>query len=101
MDRPDHQPAVNGTYPNLPMPGFYPVLTLQANLTVNRKSELGKFVVIVREPMDQLEVYRTHRGLERWETLRDGFDQTMADATKILDYLMGWRNYQEGQAAPD
>lgn len=84
-----NQPAVNGRWPDLPLPGFYPVLTWQLNATITQSSGMGKFVSIVREPVDQREIYRTHKGLEHWVPFVRELDAHLRDLPAVLGYLMG------------
>lgn len=90
MEQVPTQPAVNGSWPNVPLPGFYPMLTCQVNLTLHQQQKTGKFVVVVREPMDQVEIYRTHEAINAAEITLDRFGIRMGELVPLLQYLMGW-----------
>jgi hypothetical protein len=61
-DEPQH-PITRDT----PLPGFYPCLTLQLNLTRYQSGRLARMVLVVREPSSSLEVHRAFRDLGEWE----------------------------------
>lgn len=66
----------------LPLPGLYPCLTLQANVTLHKATGMGKFVVVVREPTAHDELYRASQELEDWgKTARPALDQ--------IEFLIG------------
>lgn len=94
------QPAVGGNWPNLPLPGFYPVLTWQMNATITQKTGMGKFVSIIREPLDQVEVYRYHEGLRHYGEFVRELDAHLSDLPRVLGYLMGIETPTEGGATP-
>lgn len=54
----------------LPLPGIYPVLTWQLNATVHQSTGLAKFVSILREPSDHVEILREFRELDGWHDQR-------------------------------
>lgn len=47
---------------DLPLPGHYPCLTAQLNLTRYTATGLCRMILSIREPNDHLEVYRTSYG---------------------------------------
>jgi hypothetical protein len=89
-----HQVAPAGSVwreDRLPLPGLYPVLTLQANVTVHRATGLSKFVVIVREPNDHQEISRRFSDLVATPgALRAAID-VFHGAVLDMDHLMGGR----------
>lgn len=44
----------------VPLPGHYPTLTLQLNVTLYASAAVGRLVGILREPSDGLELRREH-----------------------------------------
>ena len=50
----------------IPLPGLYPVLTWQLNLTVHKATGLAKFVSVIREPNDRVELSRSFAELDEW-----------------------------------
>lgn len=54
----------------LPLPGIYPVVTWQLNVTMHQASKLAKFVSVIREPADQLEIERDFEDLAAWDAIR-------------------------------
>lgn len=79
-----------GEVVNLPLPGMYPVLTAQINITCHPKTGLSKWVCILREPMDQLEIVRVHQDLDDWHATRSGLVRHLADLIASLEYLSGF-----------
>jgi len=51
------QPRMPG---DVPLPGFYEVITVQCNVTLSPQSGRVKWVGIVRDPMTQVELERFH-----------------------------------------
>lgn len=68
----------------LPLPGAYPVLTMQLNATLHLATGLGKFVTIVREPSAHDEIARTFHDLAVWTQV---YPRALAAATADLDAL--------------
>lgn len=51
---------------DMPLPGFYPCLTLQLNLTRYQAAESFRWVAIVREPSEQVECIRRFADTADW-----------------------------------
>lgn len=77
---------------DLPLPGFYPCLTWQLNVTVHQQSGLGKFVSVVREPNDHIEVVRSFADLSQWSSTVADTQMACAEALRALGYLSGLTN---------
>lgn len=74
---------------DIPLPGHFPCLTWQLNVTLHPSSRLIKFVSVVREPIAQIEVARGIMDPVEWEL---GRVQTLAQAEesmRTLGYLSG------------
>lgn len=80
--------ADQGREYRLPLPGFYPVLTWQLNATVHQATGLAKFVSILREPSDHVEIFRSFGELEPWAVQRpvilDGCMTMLSDINMLL-----------------
>lgn len=50
-----------------PLPGFYPCLTLQLNVTRYQSGGMGRMVLVVREPSAGHEVHRAFIDTVAWE----------------------------------
>lgn len=77
----------------MPLPGFYPCLTLQLNVTMHQSTQLGKFVLVVREPNDHIEIARTFQDLESLGT-------TIESAKTALDLALVDMIYMQGNSRP-
>jgi len=70
-----------------PLPGHYPILTLQLNITRYQDQGLGKMVLVVREPSSQIECFRSFIELQPWEELDEALDAHVTSAVKRMVYL--------------
>lgn len=78
-------------FSQLPLPGNYPCITMQMNVTYHPGQGLGKFVAVLREPSEQIELARTFHELDGWASIPT---VAIAAARKLLaemDYLGGGR----------
>lgn len=82
-----HPTPLDGPYSDLPLPGFYPVITMQFNATLHTQSGLAKFVLCVREPTSQVEVLRRGRGLEPGLVQLGRMDSEVQTALRQMYYL--------------
>jgi hypothetical protein len=74
---------------DLPLPGFYPCLTLQANVTYHQAQGLSKFVMVLREPSDHVNVARSFLELSPWAEARSIAQSRFTLMLADMDYLMG------------
>lgn len=74
---------------SLPLPGIYPCLTWQLNVTVHQATGLGKIVSVIREPSDHVEIARHAVALTEWGLLRPVALDSCAEALRGLDWLSG------------
>jgi hypothetical protein len=63
------------------------VLTVQCNLTVDCVHRTGKAVIIVRDPVAQVEIGRWGTRDLKWETLICEFGDAWQDAVQLLETL--------------
>lgn len=65
---PDHHPhpLQHPITQDMPLPGHYPCLTLQLNVTRYASPETMRFVVTVREPTERIETWRAHADTCDW-----------------------------------
>lgn len=73
----------------LPMPGIYPCLTWQLNVTLHQASGMGKMVSVIREPSDHIEIARASHELAIWHPMVPGLEHHCAEALRSLGYLSG------------
>lgn len=75
-----------------PLPGFYPCLTLQLNVTRYASGRLGRFVLVVREPSAGLEIRRAFSDSDTWQVVADKAMGELVSALKGLVYLQDGTN---------
>lgn len=76
---------------DLPLPGNYPCLTLQLNVTRYASQQLGRYVIVVRDPNSDIEVARE---IGR----QDGWVPTISNACADFIRLLGLMRYlQDGE----
>ena len=88
MARMDKTPV--GQHPvtyDQPLPGHYPVLTLQLNVTRYAAEGVGKMVLVAREPQAQVECFRVFSEVGPWSALRDALVGQLDTALRRLQYL--------------
>lgn len=73
----------------LPLPGIYPCLTWQLNVTLHQKQQQAKLVSVIREPSDHVEIARFALELSDWVGVRPLILDGCAEALRGLDYLGG------------
>ena len=73
----------------LPLPGLYPVVTWQMNLTLHKATGLAKFTSILREPSDHAELRRKFRELDDWSAVHLAAQSECLDAIGDIGYLLG------------
>lgn len=78
---------------DIPLPGFYPCLTWQMNVTWHQSQGLVKYVSVIREPNDHIEVRRAFSDLVDYA---DGCYSARNEATLAL---MAMRDMM-GKTAP-
>jgi hypothetical protein len=77
----------------LPLPGLYPCLTWQLNVTLHKQQQAAKFVSVIREPSDKVEIHRAFSDLTDWPTVARmvyGHAEQCLDDMSYLQCL-GWR----------
>ncbi len=72
------KPGQHPVTQDIPLPGFYPCLTLQLNVTTYAAISDGKWVLTVRDPMGQIEVMRGHH---------EAHDDHAFDHDKLLEAI--------------
>lgn len=77
---------------DMPLPGHYPCLTMQLNVTRYQSQGLVRATLIVREPSDGIEVRRSI--LEQCEDTPDATDTLL---TMIGQALLDMRWLQQGE----
>lgn len=73
----------------LPLPGIYPCLTWQLNVTLHQHSQQVKAVSVIREPSDHVEIARFAMGLDDWCKGRPLVAEMCLEALRGMDYLGG------------
>lgn len=82
-----------GSHVEIPLPGSFEVLTLQLNATVYPRARTGKFVVILRDPIEQLEIVRLGVPEQRLEDLLPQLDAACREAVRQALYMGGLDAY--------
>jgi hypothetical protein len=77
---------------DVPLPGFYPCLTLQLNVTRYASGRLGRFVLVLREPSDGVEISRTFIDSSAWQDVANAVPVAMGQALVNMAYLQDARN---------
>lgn len=72
---------------DIPLPGNYPCLTLQLNVTRYQSQGVGKMVLVVREPSDSVEVHRAHSELGDFAPLGHRLPVDLHEALRVMEYL--------------
>lgn len=87
------RPLSTSTYSEmrLPLIGLYPVVTWQLNLTLHQATGLSKFVSIVREPSDHVEIRRDFSELEQWAITRPRLTHLIGLMPDDLASMVGHR----------
>jgi hypothetical protein len=73
---------------DLPLPGHYPCLTLQLNATLYPGIGEVKYVLVLREPVAQLELGRIG-GQARWDTQVPRIEEALHRSLQQALYLGG------------
>lgn len=76
---------------DLPLPGFYPCLTWQLNVTLHTQQMASKWVSVLREPTDHVEIRRSFGSLGDWVPSREGILHHVSRSLADMDYLAGGR----------
>jgi hypothetical protein len=72
------------------LPGQYDVLTMQVNVTLHPRSTLVKAVLIIRDPSDQIELYRTHMDPTPASIGLGATEGAFRASLAYMRYLAGW-----------
>ena len=72
---------------DIPMPGHYPCLTLQLNVTRYAADRVGKLVLVVREPSAGVEVHRVSLDVCSWAETEAAVESAVRDALGVLSYM--------------
>lgn len=88
--RPGQHPAVKDT----PLPGNYPCLTLQLNITRYQSTGAYRLVLVTREPNDHVEVERVaDEGFMLSKDEREAVMSVLHSALGTMIYMQGgWTN---------
>lgn len=84
----------HGITQDMPLPGFYPCLTLQLNVTRYAAGTTVRWVAIVREPNEQVETYRAHQDTTDW-----GVDTVDGLCNELRQALINMVWLQEGKSS--
>lgn len=79
---------------DIPLPGHYQCLTLQTNLTIYPPTAMARFVTVVREPNDQIEIVRFFRESGPWPEVLAEQNRTQVQAIANMTFMAGWQ-YQD------
>lgn len=86
-DTQHHRPGAHPAIYDQRLPGHYPCLTMQLNLTVYQASEVARMVLVVREPSDQVECFREHFNQMPMGQARELVLEHVASAMNRMQYL--------------
>lgn len=75
-----------------PLPGFYPCLTLQLNVTRYASEKVARMVLVVREPSDNVECFRTFIDTAPATSVLAETVQRLADGLRRMEYLQDGTN---------
>lgn len=89
MDRPAPTPRDRRTWHDVPLPGFHKCLTWQLNVTLHPPLKSGKWVSILRDPDDQIELSRAGTLLVADVDVLRSLHLHVADVVTILKHLGG------------
>lgn len=78
-----------GALVDIPLPGSFDVLTIQINATVYPKAQTGKFVVVLRDPVAQIEIERAGMLETRLTELLASLDAACRTAVRQALYMGG------------
>ena len=81
-----NEPQVVG-WTETPLPGFYPCLTLQVNITRYASQQMGRMVLVVRDPQADMEVLRAIVPTSAWDFVRASASQSVLVAMERMRYL--------------
>lgn len=70
-----------------PLPGFYPCITMQLNVTRYASGKLGRFVLVLREPSSGLELRREFAETGVFDVLAPEVVSQVESAMKAMVYL--------------
>lgn len=74
----------------LPLVGLYPCLTWQLNVTLHQSQGTAKFVSVIREPSDHIELRRDHCELNDHQLVLPRLVELNAELPREMRRLMGW-----------
>lgn len=72
---------------DIPLPGNYPCLTLQLNVTRYASGGLGRYVCVLREPSDGLEISRSFGAAHEWPQVAQEALSVIEQALANMVYL--------------
>lgn len=78
---------------DIPLPGHYPCLTLQVNVTRYHGAQTLRWIVSAREPNENLEVYRSSLDTTPWTADSiDGLCFELRQALRAVEWLQEGKN---------
>lgn len=89
MHNHNHIMSADGKPLDLPLPGFYPCLTWQLNVTVHQHSGLAKYVSVIREPNDHIEVLRDFHDLAEFGLVAGVVTSHTMECIRAMGYMSG------------
>jgi len=92
--------VIRPTEGQMALPGHFDVLTMQVNVTLHPRSHLVKAVLIIRDPSDQIELYRTHLDPTMAERGLGDVQGLFLAALAYMRYLAGWTSVMEAGTGP-
>lgn len=87
MSKADRSATPHPVTLDAPLPGFYPCLTMQLNITRYSSGGLGRMVLVVREPSDGIEVHRQFLDTTEWLAVASAAVKALESSLGLVRYL--------------
>lgn len=81
--------------PDIPLPGHYRVLTAQLNVTRYQSEKVGRWVLVVREPQEQIELYRGFVDASEWTEAVRELGPAITEALETMTFLQDGYGFQQ------
>lgn len=82
----------HGVTQDMPLPGFYPCITTQLNITRYASGQIGRFVIVTREPSAGIELHRDFMESGDWVDVASAARLAFNQATTNMYWLQEGRN---------
>lgn len=89
MDRPAPTPSTRRAWHDTPLPGLHKCVTWQLNVTFHPPLRSGKWVSILRDPDDQIELSRAGTALESDVATMRSLSEHLETVLSVLKDLAG------------